>query len=95
MFLTLNIQNFFFKLVFTEMFVVSILNYVWFLLGLHDCNYVSVFLDCIKSAHFRNVKILFFYLGQKEKNPPVSGNAGEEKNLHPGGREKIFFDELN
>ena len=29
-------------------------------------------------------------LGQK-KNNLVSGNAGEEKNVHPGGRKKFFL----
>ena len=27
----------------------------------------------------------------KKKNTLVSGNAGDEKNLHPGGRKFIFF----
>ena len=27
----------------------------------------------------------------KQKKPLISGNAGDEKNLHLGGRKKIFF----
>ena len=41
--------------------------------------------------------ILFRYreLRPKKKNTLVSGNAGDEKNLHPGGREFIYFDQFN
>ena len=31
----------------------------------------------------------------KEKNTLISGNAGDEKNLHPGGRNFIFFNQFN
>ena len=31
----------------------------------------------------------------KKKNTLVSGNAGDEKNLHPGGRKFIFFNQFN
>ena len=30
-------------------------------------------------------------LGQKKNKTLVSGNAGDEKNLHPGGHKKVFF----
>ena len=31
----------------------------------------------------------------KKKNTLVSGNADDEKNLHPGGRKFIFFNQFN
>ena len=37
---------------------------------------------------------MFASLSQKS-NTLVSGNAGEEKNLHPGGRNFFFFNQLN
>lgn len=34
-----------------------------------------------------------FKLGQK--NTLVSGNAGDQKNLHPGDRKPLFFNQIN
>ena len=31
----------------------------------------------------------------KKKNTVVSGNAGDEKNLHPGGHKFNFFNQFN
>ena len=40
------------------------------------------------------VSLLKFYEKAKKKTL-VSENADDEKNLHPGGRKKKFFDEFN
>ena len=45
-------------------------------------------LDFVNEFYIRNKGIL----GKaKKKNTLVSGNAGDEKNLHPGGRKFIFL----
>ena len=39
--------------------------------------------------------MIFQYLLEVKKNNLVSGNAGDEKNLYPGGLKKFNFDEFN
>ena len=41
------------------------------------------------------MRLNMLYVRLKKKTTLVSGDAGDEKDLHPGGRKFIFFTQLH